>query len=122
MSAGDFLSLLCAVTFALHFVVTAHFSPIAGFETLAVVQIAVAAVLGFRFRLCVRSGAFSCDSGARRGHAGYGIARYSISVYHHGVGSAAHVGHADRGDSDAGTGGGLVHVVRGNRRNFGPSR
>jgi drug/metabolite transporter (DMT)-like permease len=47
MSAGDFLSLLCAVTFALHFVVTAHFSPIAGFETLAVVQVAVAAVLGF---------------------------------------------------------------------------
>ncbi len=47
MSAGDCLSLLCAVTFALHFVVTAHFSPIAGFETLAVVQVAVAAVLGF---------------------------------------------------------------------------
>ena len=48
MSAGDFLSLLCAVTFALHFVVTAHFSPIVGFETLAVVQcIGSAAVLGF---------------------------------------------------------------------------
>ena len=47
MSAGDCLSLLCAVTFALHFVVTAHFSPIVGFETLAVVQVAVAAVLGF---------------------------------------------------------------------------
>jgi drug/metabolite transporter (DMT)-like permease len=46
MSAGDFLSLLCAVTFALHFVVIAHFSPIVGFETLAVVQVAVAAVLG----------------------------------------------------------------------------
>jgi drug/metabolite transporter (DMT)-like permease len=47
MSAGDFLSLLCAVTFALHFVVIAHFSPIVGFETLAVVQVGVAAVLGF---------------------------------------------------------------------------
>lgn len=46
MSAGDFLSLLCAVTFAFHFVVIAHFSPIVGFETLAVVQVAVAAVLG----------------------------------------------------------------------------
>jgi drug/metabolite transporter (DMT)-like permease len=47
MSAGDCLSLLCAVTFALHFVVTAHFSPIVGFETLAVTEVALAAVLGF---------------------------------------------------------------------------
>jgi drug/metabolite transporter (DMT)-like permease len=47
MTTGDFLSLLCAVTFALHFVVIGHFSPVLGFETLAVIQVAVAAVLGF---------------------------------------------------------------------------
>lgn len=46
MSTGDVLSLLCAVIFALHLVVIGHFSPMVGFETLAVVQIAVAAVLG----------------------------------------------------------------------------
>jgi drug/metabolite transporter (DMT)-like permease len=46
MSPGDFLSLLCAVAFALNFIVINHFSAIAGFETLSVVQIAVAAVLG----------------------------------------------------------------------------
>jgi drug/metabolite transporter (DMT)-like permease len=43
---GDLLSFLCAVTFALHIVVIAHFSPIMGFESLAVIQIAVAAVAG----------------------------------------------------------------------------
>jgi drug/metabolite transporter (DMT)-like permease len=47
MTTGDFLSLLCAVTFALHFVVIGHFAPVMGFETLAVIQVAVAAVLGF---------------------------------------------------------------------------
>ena len=47
MSTGDFLSLLCAVTFALHIVVMGHFSPIVGFETLAVAQVTVAALLGF---------------------------------------------------------------------------
>ena len=47
MATGDLLSLLCAVTFALQFVVVGHFSPKMGFETLAVVQVAVAAVLGF---------------------------------------------------------------------------
>jgi drug/metabolite transporter (DMT)-like permease len=46
MGAGDILSLLCAVTFALHLVVIGHFSPIVGFETLAVVQVSVAAGLG----------------------------------------------------------------------------
>jgi drug/metabolite transporter (DMT)-like permease len=47
MTTGDLLSILCAVTFALHIVVIGHFSPRVGFETLAVVQVAVAAVLGF---------------------------------------------------------------------------
>ncbi len=46
MSRGDFLSFLCAVTFALHIVVLSHYSPILGFQTLAVVQVATAAVLG----------------------------------------------------------------------------
>jgi drug/metabolite transporter (DMT)-like permease len=43
---GDLLSLLCAVTFALHIVVIGHYSPFVGFESLAVVQIATAAMLG----------------------------------------------------------------------------
>jgi drug/metabolite transporter (DMT)-like permease len=47
MTTGDLLSLLCAVTFAFHFVVIGHFSKTVGFETLAVVQVTVAAVLGF---------------------------------------------------------------------------
>jgi drug/metabolite transporter (DMT)-like permease len=46
ISRGALLSFLCAVTFALHIVVIAHFSPIMGFESLAVIQIAVAAVAG----------------------------------------------------------------------------
>jgi drug/metabolite transporter (DMT)-like permease len=44
ISRGDLLSLLCAVTFALHIVVIGHFSPMVGFESLAVIQIAVSAV------------------------------------------------------------------------------
>jgi drug/metabolite transporter (DMT)-like permease len=43
---GDFLSILCAVTFALHIVLVSHYSPVIGFETIAVVQIATAALLG----------------------------------------------------------------------------
>ena len=45
MSTGDLLSLLCAVAFALHLVVVGHISPASGFETVAVVQITVAALL-----------------------------------------------------------------------------
>ena len=43
MSRGDLLSVLCAVTFALHIVVIGHFSPLMGFESLAVIQVAVTA-------------------------------------------------------------------------------
>jgi drug/metabolite transporter (DMT)-like permease len=46
MSLGDLLSLLCAVTFAFHIVIIGHYSQLHGFESLAVVQIATAAVLG----------------------------------------------------------------------------
>ncbi len=42
---GDWLSFLCAVAFALHIVVTGHFAPIVGFESLVVVQTATAALL-----------------------------------------------------------------------------
>jgi drug/metabolite transporter (DMT)-like permease len=47
MSRGDLLSFLCAVTFALHIVVISHYSPVTGFRTIAVTQVAVAAILGF---------------------------------------------------------------------------
>jgi drug/metabolite transporter (DMT)-like permease len=46
MSRGDILSFLCAVTFALHIVIIGHYSPLIGFESLAVLQIAVAALWG----------------------------------------------------------------------------
>lgn len=46
MSRGDLLSLLCAVTFAFHIVIIGHYSQQYGFKSLAVVQIATAAVLG----------------------------------------------------------------------------
>jgi drug/metabolite transporter (DMT)-like permease len=46
MSRGDFLSFFCAVTFALHIVVISHYSPVIGFQTLAVIQVATAAALG----------------------------------------------------------------------------
>lgn len=46
ISRGDFLSFLCAVIFALHIVVVSHYSPIMGFQTVAVLQVAAAAVLG----------------------------------------------------------------------------
>jgi drug/metabolite transporter (DMT)-like permease len=42
---GDFLSFLCAVTFALHIVIIGHYSPLIGFQQLAVAQLSVAAVL-----------------------------------------------------------------------------
>ena len=42
---GDILSILCAVTFALHIVLVSHYTPLIGFETIAVVQVATAAVL-----------------------------------------------------------------------------
>ena len=54
MSRGDLLSLLCAVTFALHIVVIGHFSPLLGFESLAVIQVAVTAVAASGC-LCSRS-------------------------------------------------------------------
>lgn len=47
MSKGDFLSFLCAVVFALHIVVVGHFAAVIGFETLASIQVATAAVLGW---------------------------------------------------------------------------
>ncbi|HVW84651.1 MAG TPA: DMT family transporter [Bryobacteraceae bacterium] len=52
MGNGDLLSCLCAVAFALHIVVVSHYSPMIGFETIAVIQVATAALLGigtFRF-------------------------------------------------------------------------
>ena len=45
MSPGDLLSLLCAVTFAVHIVVVSHYSQLGGFQSLAVVQIVTAAAL-----------------------------------------------------------------------------
>jgi drug/metabolite transporter (DMT)-like permease len=45
MTKGDLLSLLCAVVFAVHFVALSHFSKSAGFETAAVMQAGVTAVL-----------------------------------------------------------------------------
>ncbi len=46
MGRGDILSVFCAVTFAFHIVLIGHFAPLSGFETLAVLQVAAAAVLG----------------------------------------------------------------------------
>jgi drug/metabolite transporter (DMT)-like permease len=46
VSRGDLLSFLCAVVFALHIVVIGHYSPVIGFESLAVIQISVVAVAG----------------------------------------------------------------------------
>jgi len=45
MSRGDLLSLLCAVTFAFHIVIVGHYTQLHGFESLAVCQIATAAIL-----------------------------------------------------------------------------
>ncbi len=46
LSRGDFLSFLCAVTFALHLVFMSHYTPVIGFESVSVLQVAVAAGLG----------------------------------------------------------------------------
>lgn len=45
LNRGDVLSFLCAVFFALHMVVTGHYAPTSGFETLAVLQAGVTAAL-----------------------------------------------------------------------------
>jgi drug/metabolite transporter (DMT)-like permease len=42
---GDILTLACAVLFALHIVVVSHYAPLAGFKSLAVIQILVVALL-----------------------------------------------------------------------------
>ncbi|HWE53051.1 MAG TPA: DMT family transporter [Bryobacteraceae bacterium] len=57
VNRGDLLTFFCAVLFAVHIVVIGHFSPVIGFESLAVVQIAVAAVLAlvFVFFLALRA-------------------------------------------------------------------
>jgi drug/metabolite transporter (DMT)-like permease len=52
MGRGDLFSVLCAVVFALHIVVVSHYSPMIGFETIALMQVVTAALLGiasFRF-------------------------------------------------------------------------
>jgi drug/metabolite transporter (DMT)-like permease len=62
---GDFLSFLCAVTFALHIVVVSHYTRLVGYESVAVLQVATAALLGaatFRFAEPIRF------------HAGWGVA------------------------------------------------
>jgi drug/metabolite transporter (DMT)-like permease len=46
ISHGDFLSLLCAVVFALHIVVISHYSSGGDFQTIAVMQVATATLLG----------------------------------------------------------------------------
>jgi drug/metabolite transporter (DMT)-like permease len=46
MSRGDVLSFLCAVLFAIHIVVIGHYSAMVGFQALAVIQVAVAGILG----------------------------------------------------------------------------
>jgi drug/metabolite transporter (DMT)-like permease len=45
MARGDLLSVFCAVAFAFHIVLIGHFAPLIGFETLAVLQVATAALL-----------------------------------------------------------------------------
>lgn len=47
LNAGDLLSLLCAVLFAAHMVAIGHFTSEGGFESVAVIQVAVVAVLAF---------------------------------------------------------------------------
>lgn len=46
ISRGDLLTLMCAITFALHIVVVGRFAPVTGFAPLAVIQTMVAAGLG----------------------------------------------------------------------------
>jgi drug/metabolite transporter (DMT)-like permease len=64
ISRGDLLSFLCAVTFALHIVVIGHFSPLMGFESLAVIQIAVAAAAGLVLSPLVETMRFHLSPGA----------------------------------------------------------
>jgi drug/metabolite transporter (DMT)-like permease len=49
ISRGDWLSILCASAFAIHIVLVSHYTPLVGFETIAVLQVTVAAVLGALF-------------------------------------------------------------------------
>ena len=49
VSTGDLLSFLCAVAFAIHIVAVGHYAQAEGFQALAVVQVAVAAVLASAF-------------------------------------------------------------------------
>jgi len=63
MTTGDFLSLLCAIAFAFHFVVNGHYSSTLGFETIAVMQIGTAAVLGSLSALLTHSVQFRPSPG-----------------------------------------------------------
>lgn len=63
VSRGDFLSFLCAVIFALHIVVVSHYSPVIGFQTVAVLQVGAAALLGLVSTLVSGSVRFQMSTG-----------------------------------------------------------
>ncbi len=63
VSRGDFLGFLCAVVFALHIVVVSHYTPVAGFRTLAVMQVAAAALLGMGSALVAEPVRFQATAG-----------------------------------------------------------
>jgi drug/metabolite transporter (DMT)-like permease len=63
ISRGDFLSFVCAVIFALHIVVVSHYSPVIGFQTVAVLQVATAAVLGMGSVLFAEPARFHATAG-----------------------------------------------------------
>ncbi len=87
-----------------------------GFESLAVVQIAVAAALGsasFWFAEPVR---FHLTAGVASGRAGYRSAGDGAGIYDSGVGAAIYVRDPGRFDFYAGTGGGMADVLGADRR------
>ena len=81
MSRGDLLSFLCAVVFALHIVVVSHYSPMMGFETIAVIQVRYGGGAGDRVVPLFGAGAFSRDAGSGGGGADYGCAGYGAGFY-----------------------------------------
>ena len=97
MSRGDLFSVLCAVVFALHIVVVGHYSPMIGFEPLAVMQVALRRHCWVSCRFArFGAGAVSRDGRGGSSRADYGLLATALAFTDHGMGSAIHDGHAGR--------------------------
>ena len=112
MSRGDFLSFLCAVTFALHIVVIGHFSPHHGIRNASgdpgCRRRRCSGLASFWFAEPVR---FHLTPGVAAAVLVTGLLATALAFTTHGVGAAVYFGDPGGADLCAGAGGCVVDVV-----------